>query len=115
MKNTEKQKTPSLVVIAGLTTLTALFWVAISIYMSIKKTEEINVPKEVTKPVNPTLDREALSGLNKRFYVEEESLPETLVEELEEEEDLPTPAPTSQNLETELEDENVATQSAGEE
>lgn len=114
MKNTEKQKTPSLVVIAGLTTLTALFWVAISIYMSIRKTEEIDIPKNVIKPVNPTLDREALSHLNDRFYVEKESLPDTLVKKTEEDSDTvePTPTPTDENLKAKLEEENTATQSA---
>lgn len=63
-----KPKTPRLVTVAIFTTITVIFWVFTSLYNIITSTPPADVDPELLKPINPTLDQEALNRLEGRVY-----------------------------------------------
>ncbi len=67
----KKQKAPRLVTVAVFTTITLIFWVFMSLYEIITSTPDIEVDPELLKPIDPTLDQEALVRLDNRLYFEE--------------------------------------------
>lgn len=77
MKNKQK---PFLVKLVILSTVTAVIWVAASIYQSIAKKEEPSVPAAIMQPLTPTLDKKVLDELENRVFLEESQIPETRVE-----------------------------------
>lgn len=72
----KKNKLPPLVKIAIFTFLTIILWVAFEIYRGVTKKPDIDVPPQVLLPLEPELDQETLEKINKRFYLEEEEIPE---------------------------------------
>lgn len=69
-----KTKTPSLVTIAVLTTITIIFWLFFNIYRVFKRVPPKVVPEEVLKPLEQ-LDPTALSKLNGRIYAADYAVP----------------------------------------
>lgn len=82
-----KPKPPSLVTIAIMTLITVVFWTFFSVYRVLTDDQPIDIPEEVLKPINPTLDEKAMSELEKRFYLEENEIPELILR-------TPEPSPT---------------------
>lgn len=84
----KKEKTPSLVISATLTLITAIFWIFFSLVKAITQKPSLNIPKEVVEPFSPDLDQNVLANIQKRVFFEqseaEVSLPQT-----------PSPSPTS--------------------
>ncbi len=66
-----KPKAPKLVTVAIFTTITVVFWVFMSLYNIITSKPPANVEPELLKPINPTLDQEALNRLEGRVFFEQ--------------------------------------------
>ena len=93
MKN---RKVPSLVVLAVLTVVTVLAWIVLNIIIFATKESAPTVPKEVLNPLNPELNLQALQDIEKRFYLEADEIPETIISPLSSsEEATPTASPIS--------------------
>jgi len=67
----KKDKLPSIIILLILSLITALFWVVFSVYRAFTKPVAVDIPAEVLEPLNPTLDANTLSNLDKRLYIEE--------------------------------------------
>ena len=67
----KKTKTPSLVTIAILTTITALFWVFFSIYRVFTTEPSPVVPPEILEPVSPSLDSSIIDKIQARLFFAE--------------------------------------------
>lgn len=63
MKN---KKLPSIVILLILTAITAVFWISFSVYRVFTKPKPINIPGEVTAPINPSLDLDTLNEIERR-------------------------------------------------
>jgi len=63
MKN---KKLPSVVILLILTAITAVFWISFSVYRVFTKPKSINIPSEVTTPINPSLDLDTLNEIDRR-------------------------------------------------
>ncbi|OGM08375.1 hypothetical protein A2159_02610 [Candidatus Woesebacteria bacterium RBG_13_34_9] len=90
----KKDKTPTSVTIAILTTITVLVWVFFDVYRILKKTPVIDVEPKILESINPALDQEVLTEIEKRKYFDESSIiplnqaPPVITEEV-------TPVPTT--------------------
>lgn len=67
----KKQKIPSLVSIAILTTITVLFWVGFSVYRIFSEEPDPSVPAEIIEPLTPTLDSATIDKIEQRIFYEE--------------------------------------------
>jgi hypothetical protein len=65
-----KPKAPRLVTVAVFTTITIIFWVFMGLYNLITSKPPANVDPELLKPINPTLEQEALNRLENRVFFE---------------------------------------------
>jgi len=90
----KKDKLPSIIILLILSLITALFWVVFSVYRAFTKPVAIDIPTEVLEPLNPTLDANALSSLDKRLYVEEGEIQTAQAVATEETEPSPTLSPS---------------------
>ena len=66
-----KRKTPNLVTIAILTTITVVFWVFFSVYRVFTDEPSFNVPAEILEPVSPTLDTSLIDKIESRIFFSE--------------------------------------------
>jgi len=73
MNNT---KTPKLLHIVILSTLTVIIWTFFDIYRNFKKSPPVVVPPEIIAPVNPKLSTATLNSLAGRYYVNEDQMQE---------------------------------------
>lgn len=67
----KKSKTPNLVILAILTTITAAFWVFFSVYRVFTNEPSPNVPPEILEPVSPTLDSDVIDKIQGRIFFSE--------------------------------------------
>ena len=67
----DKIKTPKLVTVAILTTITIIFWVFVGLYNIIVTPSPVNIDPELLEPINPVLDKEALKRLEGRIFFDE--------------------------------------------
>ena len=81
-----KRKTPNLVTIAILTTITVVFWGVFSIYRVFTDEPSYNVPAEILEPVSPTLDTGLIDKIESRIFFREGEVAITQI---------PTATPTS--------------------
>lgn len=93
----EKTKTPSLVTIAILTTVTIVFWIGFGVYRIFTSKPSSPVPQEVILPLNSNLDMTALNGLQNKMYFSESQIGPTVIQPVSQ------PAPTPEATETETE------------
>ena len=63
-----KSKAPRLVTVAIFTTITIIFWVFMGLYNIITSSPPVNVDPELLKPLDPTLNQEALDRLDGRVF-----------------------------------------------
>ncbi len=75
-----KKQKPFFVRIVILSTVTAIVWVGSTIYKTVSKKEEPNIPVQILEPLTPTLDKKVLDELENRVFLEESTIPETRVE-----------------------------------
>ena len=66
----KKAKTPSLVSMAIMTTVTVVIWVAYSIYLAYTKEASIKVPPNILKQIDPQINTEILAQSAERVYFE---------------------------------------------
>ena len=67
----KKRKTPNLVTIAILTTITVVFWVFFSVYRVFTDEPSYAVPAEILEPVSPTLDASLIDKIESRIFFSE--------------------------------------------
>jgi hypothetical protein len=73
----KKMKTPNLVTLAILTTITIIFWIFFSVYRVFASKPSTTIPPEILEPVAPTLDSETLDKISQGVYLPEEGIPTT--------------------------------------
>lgn len=66
-------KTPSLVTITIMTTITVFIWIGYSVYKVLISPPDIDIPQEVLEPLSPALDVETLAEISEKVYFEEGS------------------------------------------
>src|SRR3989344_2179548 len=76
MKN---PKAPNLVTVLIFTTITIIFWVFFSVYQILTGNLVVDIPEELLKPINPTLDKEVLGNLPKQIFFEEGDIVSPLI------------------------------------
>lgn len=113
----KRAKPPSIITVAIVTTITIIFWIFFEVYQILTGEADINIPEELLKPINPTLNQETLSSLKGRINFQKENVTHfssstgiggniNITEEIE----IPTLTPTPNPAEGESE-EVVATES----
>ncbi len=75
----KKMKTPSLVTLAVLTTITILFWIFFSVYRIFASKPSTSVPPEILEPVTPTLDSATLEKITQGVYLSEGEIPQNIM------------------------------------
>jgi len=65
-----KTKSPSLVTLAFLTTITIFLWIFFDIYRILKKPPVIDVDPKILEPITPNLDLNTLGEIEGRKYFE---------------------------------------------
>ncbi|HTK03292.1 MAG TPA: hypothetical protein VL401_00790 [Alphaproteobacteria bacterium] len=70
MKNT---KLPNLISILVLTLLTAVTWISFGIYRAFTTKPAPVVKKEVSEPLNPTLDKDVINSLGNRLFLNDQN------------------------------------------
>lgn len=66
-----KNKLPSFVTILILTLITTLAWISFSVYRAISVKPAPVVPKEISEPLNPTLDSKTIDLLKLKLHFED--------------------------------------------
>lgn len=96
----KKPKPPSIVTIAIMTLITVVFWTFFSVFRIFTSTQPIDVPGNILKPIDPTLDKEALSDLESKNHLEPQDIPEIIYS-------TPEPVVTEELIEEEILEESV--------
>lgn len=73
----KKTKTPNLVTLAVLTTITVVFWVFFSLYRVFTDEPSYDVPAEILEPVSPTLESSLIDKIESRIFFREEEVAPT--------------------------------------
>jgi len=87
----KERKLPSIVTLAILTSVTAVFWLFFSAFRTFTKKGKVEVPFEILAPLNSQLDQKALEILDSRYYIEENQIPDTTII-------IPPPTPTTTSV-----------------
>ncbi len=72
----KRPKPPSIVTIAIMTLITVVFWTFFSVFRIFTSTQPVDVPEAVLRPINATLDQEALNTLESKNYLEPNEIPD---------------------------------------
>lgn len=103
----KKTKLPNLIAILILTLITVVMWVAFSVYRAVTSTPTATVPVEVTEPISPILDEEAMTQIESRLFIDDSQIPDVITtnqqpaaEPVEVPSQAPTPVPTVEPTET---------------
>jgi len=67
----KKTKTPNLVTIFILTTITVVFWVFFTVYRVFTNEPTPNIPPEVLEPLTPNLDKDTIDKIEARLFFSE--------------------------------------------
>ena len=96
----KKNKTPTTVTIAILTTITVFVWIFFDVYRILKKTPVIDVEPKILESISPVLDLDVLTEITQRKYFDESTIiplnqaPPIITEITEEEVEI-TPSPAT--------------------
>ena len=98
----QKKQPPFFIIIASLTTITAIFWILASVLITFRKDSiEPTVEESILKQLTPILDSETLDKLNSRVFFENSFInqnnllvPDPVEEEITEPETTPAPEPS---------------------
>ena len=96
----KKPKPPSIVTIAIMTLITVVFWTFFGVFRIFTSTQPIDVPENILKPIDATLDKEALSDLESKNHLEPQDIPEIIYS-------TPEPVVTEELIEEEILEESV--------
>ncbi|MGA3291708.1 MAG: hypothetical protein ABSC49_01010 [Candidatus Microgenomates bacterium] len=101
----EKNKLPNPITILILTLLTTVVWIIFSIYRAITIEPVPSVPQDISQPLTPTLDKDAINKIESSIFFTDSQIPEITIAPI------PTTAPeiTSAPVATET---PIATESA---
>ncbi|HJX59200.1 hypothetical protein A2V61_03740 [Candidatus Woesebacteria bacterium RBG_19FT_COMBO_47_8] len=75
----KKYKTPNLVTLVVLTTITIVFWVFFSVYRAFTQQPTPAPSPEILEPFSPELDKETLGKIQGRRFFEEGEIPQISV------------------------------------
>lgn len=67
----KKPKAPRLVTVAVMTTITIIFWIFYSVYVTLTHRPAVDVPANILEDINPTLDTKTLEGLPEKLFFEQ--------------------------------------------
>lgn len=70
----KQEKTSYITIVAIVTTITIVVWIAFSALQRLKKVEYLTIPPKVLAPLNPNLDKAALEALEKKRVMTEEEI-----------------------------------------
>jgi len=71
----KKEKLPSMVNIAILTLITAVFWVIYSVYQAIWSKPQVTSGAESIEPFTPTLNNQIVGDIRNAIYFTEDEIP----------------------------------------
>lgn len=72
----KKQKLPAVVVLLVMTVVTVICWIVFDVYWALSNKPSPVVSEEVLRPLNPVLDENALTSLQSREELPEDTIPE---------------------------------------
>lgn len=72
-----KTKLPSLVAILVLTVLTSVLWISFGVYRALTTQQTPSVPTDVSEPLTPTLDKNAIDAIKSRQFID--NVPTTVI------------------------------------
>ena len=70
------QKIPNIVIILVLTLITVIMWISLTIYGALTSKPPIVVPKEVSQPITPVLDKDTLNQIESRIFFNDSEIPD---------------------------------------
>jgi|EPASupsiteSAE347_1022098.scaffolds.fasta_scaffold00079_25 hypothetical protein len=98
----KKEKTPNIVSLAILTLITSILWIFFSLYRVFIEKSDTNVPQEILEPLSPILDETIISEIEKKVFIEQNQIPDTIVtKEIIDETTEQSPSPEPEEKETE--------------
>ena len=98
----KKEKTPNIVSLAILTLITSILWIFFSLYRVFIEKSDTNVSQEILEPLSPTLDETVISEIEKKVFIEQNQIPDTIVtKEIIDETTEQSPSPEPEEKETE--------------
>ncbi len=71
----KKSKLPSLVSVLILTLVTAVMWVSFNVYRGFVIKPAPAVPKEISEPLTPNLDKNTIDLIETKVFLEESQIP----------------------------------------
>ena len=71
----KKNKLPRPISILILTLLTAIIWVSLNIYRAIVTQPPLSVPESVSKTLNPTLNKDAITKIESAVFFQDSEIP----------------------------------------
>jgi hypothetical protein len=74
----KKNKLPSLISILILTLITSVFWVSLSTYRAFTAKPSESVPKEISDPINLSLDQTAIQKIESGIYFDSSQIPDNI-------------------------------------
>ncbi len=86
-----KNKTPSIVVVAVLTTVTVMSWIFFEVYRVLNSTPGVNIPKEILEPFSSDINTQMIDDLQNKYYFGDDYLIENSYE-------IATPSPSISSI-----------------
>jgi hypothetical protein len=74
-----KPKQPSIVPLLILTLITVVMWVSLEVYRIFTKPVSLVVSEEISQPLTPTLDQEAINQIVSKIYLDDSQIPDGTV------------------------------------
>ncbi len=87
----KKTKLPNIVSVLILTLITSVMWISFNVYRAFTTKPAPVVPAEISEPLTPTLDTDAINQIESRTFLGEGEIPQTVVTP----EASATPSPTA--------------------
>jgi hypothetical protein len=86
MKN--KIKAPNIVIVGILTLITIVFWIVFSIIRAVQTPQKVEVPADILKPLDPTLDTQSINDIEQRIFYTSDQIGQTAIT-------IPSPSPSA--------------------
>jgi len=75
----KKTKLPNIVSVLILTLITSIMWISFNVYRTFTTKPAPVVPSEISEPLTPTLDTDAINQIESRTFLEAGEIPQTVV------------------------------------
>jgi hypothetical protein len=105
----QKTKTPGIVIMAILTAITVIFGVIFEVIRTFTSQPSYAVEEKVIKALNPSLDKQALTKLQKTIYLSESEIGEGTIETKLETTEEPQASPEAEESTESAETETIET------